>query len=264
MLFDVEHTTNWDEQYQRKVAQVAKNNERENAKRRSWIFAPKDKVLLRNDAGPQAKMAQLFSGPYEIIDVRTNGALVLDKGRYMETVHIRRVVPFKIQTWERLSADEEAVMRATKWNATSTPACRAKDTGNPQLHNIKVVSEFKLKTLFPFVDCFNNNLIIHRFGVVDITSKRNNLYFYGEHAQGKGADNLSTLQRDAQNGAKPAENSFSLLDNCVGQTNQSGLDVFCDVIGVVLIEENDAQCLLPGHSHSIVDRTIAWCRYAIF
>ncbi|OWY96613.1 Pol Polyprotein [Phytophthora megakarya] len=106
MLFDVEHTTNWDEQYQRKVAQVAKNNERENAKRRSWTYAPKDKVLLRNDAGPQAKMAPLFSGPYEVIAVRTNGTLVLDKGRYMETIHIRRVIPFKSNVGKTVSRSD--------------------------------------------------------------------------------------------------------------------------------------------------------------
>eukprot|EP00644_Phytophthora_capsici_P010708 jgi/Phyca11/104757/e_gw1.9.811.1 len=100
MLFDVKHTTNWDEQYQRKVAQVAKNNKRENDKRREWIYAPGDKVLLRNDAGPQAKMSPLFSGPYEVVAVRTNGTLVLDKGKYMETVHIRRIVPFKSQRGE--------------------------------------------------------------------------------------------------------------------------------------------------------------------
>ncbi|POM58219.1 Rapid-growth-like protein 25 [Phytophthora palmivora] len=56
-LFDVKHTTNWDGQYQRKVALVAKNNERENAKRQSRTYAHKDKVLLRNDAGSIANMS---------------------------------------------------------------------------------------------------------------------------------------------------------------------------------------------------------------
>ncbi|EGZ16399.1 hypothetical protein PHYSODRAFT_509657 [Phytophthora sojae] len=59
-----------------------------------------DKVLLRNDAGPQAKMAPLFSVPHNVVAVRTNGTLVLNKGKHMETVHIRRVVPFKSQRGE--------------------------------------------------------------------------------------------------------------------------------------------------------------------
>ncbi|EGZ22528.1 hypothetical protein PHYSODRAFT_495537 [Phytophthora sojae] len=69
------HATDWEEQYQRKVEQVTKNNKRENDKRRNWTYAPGDKVLLRNDAGPQAKMAPLFSGPPppNVVAVRTNG-----------------------------------------------------------------------------------------------------------------------------------------------------------------------------------------------
>ncbi|POM62629.1 Pol protein [Phytophthora palmivora] len=83
-----------------KSKQVAKNNTRENSKRRTWTYAPGDNVLLQNDAGSQAKMTPLFNGSYKAVAVRTNGTLVLDKGKYMETVHIRRVVPFKSQRVE--------------------------------------------------------------------------------------------------------------------------------------------------------------------
>ncbi|KAJ8558973.1 hypothetical protein ON010_g8475 [Phytophthora cinnamomi] len=86
--------------HQRKVDQVVKNNKRENDKRRNWTYAPEGKVFLRNDGGPQAKMAPLFSGPHNVVAVRTNGTLVLDKGEYMETIHIRRVVPFESQRGE--------------------------------------------------------------------------------------------------------------------------------------------------------------------
>ncbi|KAE9356035.1 hypothetical protein PF008_g3787 [Phytophthora fragariae] len=100
MFFDTAHTTDWEEQYRRKVEQVAKNNKRENDKRRNWTYTPGDKVLLRRDAGPQSKMAPLFSGPHNVEAVRMNGTLVLDKGKHMETIHIRRVVPFKSQRGE--------------------------------------------------------------------------------------------------------------------------------------------------------------------
>eukprot|EP00644_Phytophthora_capsici_P009905 jgi/Phyca11/18673/fgenesh1_pg.PHYCAscaffold_39_\ len=95
MIADVAHHTDWAEQHKRKVAQVARHNLRENGKRKDWTYTPGDQVLLKNDAGVQAKMAPLYSGPYKVIAVRENGTLVLDKGRYTETVHIRRVVPVK-------------------------------------------------------------------------------------------------------------------------------------------------------------------------
>ncbi|KAE9022724.1 hypothetical protein PR002_g11906 [Phytophthora rubi] len=46
MLFDTAHITDWEEQYRRKVEQVAKHNNRENDKRRNWTYTPGDKVLL--------------------------------------------------------------------------------------------------------------------------------------------------------------------------------------------------------------------------
>ncbi|OWZ11139.1 LOW QUALITY PROTEIN: Cleavage inducible protein [Phytophthora megakarya] len=109
----------------------------------------------------------------------------------------------------------------------------------------------------PSADYFNNNLIIQNFVVADITNNCNNIYFYDEQAQGTIADalcslrllyHLTTLQNYARNGITPAEVSFSLLDNCVGQ-NKSKKVVLC--------------FLLPGHSHKIAGRVVAWCRRAV-
>ncbi|EGZ07449.1 hypothetical protein PHYSODRAFT_306621 [Phytophthora sojae] len=107
MIADIVHKTDWAEQYQRKLDQIARNNKRENAKRRDWKYAPGDRVLLKNDAGVQPKMAPLYSGPYEVIAVRENGTLVLDKGRYIETLHIRPVVPVKSQRGEECQQDQD-------------------------------------------------------------------------------------------------------------------------------------------------------------
>ncbi|ETI51124.1 hypothetical protein F443_05494 [Phytophthora nicotianae P1569] len=100
MIADIAHRTDWAEQYKRKLDQVARHNQRENSKRRDWTFNPGDRVLLKNDDGVQSKMAPLYSGQYEVIAVRDNGTLVLNKGRYVETIHIRRVIPDKEQRGE--------------------------------------------------------------------------------------------------------------------------------------------------------------------
>ncbi|OWZ10035.1 Pol Polyprotein [Phytophthora megakarya] len=95
MLVDIAHQTDWKAEHQRKVDQVRTHNERENKGRVKWTYRPGDHVLLRRDAGVQGKMQLLFDGPYEVIAVQEHGTLTLDKGRYLEKVHLRRVRPCK-------------------------------------------------------------------------------------------------------------------------------------------------------------------------
>ncbi|KAE8892938.1 hypothetical protein PF003_g23042 [Phytophthora fragariae] len=95
MLVDVAHTTDWTAEHRRKVEQERAHNERENQGRAKWTYRPGDHVLLRRDAGIQGKMQPLFDGPFEVIAVQEHGTLTLDKGRYLEKVHIRRVRPCK-------------------------------------------------------------------------------------------------------------------------------------------------------------------------
>ncbi|GMF53297.1 unnamed protein product [Phytophthora fragariaefolia] len=95
MLVDVAHTTDWTAEHRRKVEQVRAHNERENQGRAKWTYRPGDHVLLHRDAGIQGKMQPLFDGPFEVIAVQEHGTLTLDKGRYLEKVHIRRVRPCK-------------------------------------------------------------------------------------------------------------------------------------------------------------------------
>ncbi|EGZ21834.1 hypothetical protein PHYSODRAFT_313861 [Phytophthora sojae] len=95
MLVDVAHATDWTAEHRRKVEQVRAHNERENQGRAKWTYRPGDHVLLHRDAGVQGKMQPLFDGPFEVIAVQEHGTLTLDKGRYLEKVHIRRVRPCK-------------------------------------------------------------------------------------------------------------------------------------------------------------------------
>eukprot|EP00644_Phytophthora_capsici_P017717 jgi/Phyca11/128981/e_gw1.80.113.1 len=95
MFVDIAHTTDWETAHQRKVVQVRAHNDRENRGRAEWTYRPGDKVLLRRDADVQSKMLRLFDGPYKIVALQEHGTITLDKGRYVETVSIRRVRPCK-------------------------------------------------------------------------------------------------------------------------------------------------------------------------
>ena len=124
----------------------------------------------------------------------------------------------------------------------------------------------------PSCDYYNSNLIIQNFVVADITNKRNNVYFYDERAQDKGADALCSLRllyhltrllEDVGAGVTPAEISLSLLDNCVGQNKSKVLFMFFALLSIVFPYKKVVLCfLLPGHSHNIADRVVAWCRAA--
>ncbi|KAE8892758.1 hypothetical protein PF005_g6982 [Phytophthora fragariae] len=105
MIADIAQKTDWAEQYQRKLDQVARNNKRENAKRRDWQYVPGHRVLLKNDAGVQPKMAPLYSGSYEVIaGART------ERWCWKRAVTSRRctsVVPVKSQRGEDCQKDQD-------------------------------------------------------------------------------------------------------------------------------------------------------------
>ncbi|POM64432.1 LOW QUALITY PROTEIN: Cleavage inducible protein [Phytophthora palmivora] len=88
-----------------------------------------------------------------------------------------------------------------------------------KLLNFNVVFNFKLKTYVEEFQChyFNSNLIIHFF-VISQTIET--IYIAMASVLKQGVDHSAACvnyQRDARNGAKPAETSFGLLDDCVGQ-----------------------------------------------
>ncbi|OWZ14993.1 Pol Polyprotein [Phytophthora megakarya] len=98
MFVDVAHQTDrLQEQYNRKISQIKDNNQRENVHRHEWTYNPDDQVLLLQDAGVQGKMMQLFDGPYRVTAIQEHGTSTLDKGRYLETLSIRRIRPHKPQ-----------------------------------------------------------------------------------------------------------------------------------------------------------------------
>ena len=93
----------------------------------------------------------------------------------------------------------------------------------------------------PSADYFNSNLILNMFVMADITAEKNNVYFYDERGQGKGADALCSLRmryhlkRYANfraNGVEPLL-SMSLLDNCVGQNKSQVVMKFMCLLSIL-------------------------------
>lgn len=94
MIFDVEHQANWENIRLRKQRIINKSNEAENAKRHDHDYEIGDKVLLAKD-GIIRKTELPQEGPYEIVQVHTNGTVRIQRGAVRERLHIRRLTPFK-------------------------------------------------------------------------------------------------------------------------------------------------------------------------
>jgi hypothetical protein len=93
MIFNIQHTANWEYIRQRKQALIHKNNQRENSKRIPHVYAIGDQVMLRR--GTENKYETPYSGPHNITKVFMNGTVRLQRGAVLETVNIRRLIPYQ-------------------------------------------------------------------------------------------------------------------------------------------------------------------------
>ena len=76
MLFDMLFTPDWDKIRAGKRAQVLKDNERENSKRRQFTYKIGDKVLLKRDhLRILCKSERQNKGSYTTVQVNKNGTL---------------------------------------------------------------------------------------------------------------------------------------------------------------------------------------------
>ena len=92
MIFNIQHSANWEYIKKRKQTLINKNNLIENAKRIPHEYKVVDKILLTK--GTQNKYEQPKSGPHPIIQVFQNGTVEIQKGAVAETVNIRRITPY--------------------------------------------------------------------------------------------------------------------------------------------------------------------------
>ena len=92
MIFNVEHTANWEYIRARKQRLIKKNNTNENKKRIPHTYHVHDKVMLRK--GTENKYEGPNSGPHEILQVNMNGTVRLQVGAVTDTINIRRLTPY--------------------------------------------------------------------------------------------------------------------------------------------------------------------------
>jgi len=93
MVFNIKHIANWKAISDRKQKVINYNNARENAKRLKYTYTVGEKVLLeRHDAN---KFEKPYLGPYRVEEVFTNGTVRIKRGKIIETVNIRRILPYK-------------------------------------------------------------------------------------------------------------------------------------------------------------------------
>ena len=123
----------------------------------------------------------------------------------------------------------------------------------------------------PSADYFNSNLMGYNFVIADISGGLNNVYFYDERHQGKGADALCSLRLRyhlrklklyEEQGVTPRL-CMSLLDNCVGQNKSQLVMKFMCLLSICFYEQVALLYFLPGHSHMVPDRVVAHCKNAI-
>ena len=123
----------------------------------------------------------------------------------------------------------------------------------------------------PSADYFNSNLMVYNFVQADITGKVNNVQFYDERDQGKGADalcslrlrfHLAKLKQYQAAGITPRLN-MTLLDNCVGQNKSQIVMKFACLLSLYFYDTVALMYFLPGHTHMLPDRVVAHCKNAI-
>lgn len=93
MILPVKFNVDWALIAQRKQTIINKSNEAENRKRIAYDYTVGEKVLLQ-EPGLLPKLATPRTGPYEVVQVHTNGTVVLRKGAVLQRVNIRRIQPY--------------------------------------------------------------------------------------------------------------------------------------------------------------------------
>jgi hypothetical protein len=88
MIFNIQHTANWEYIGGRKQRLIQKNNKNENKSRVEHTYHANDKVMLHK--GTENKYEAPFRRPYKILKVNTNGTVCLRVCSVTDAVDIRR------------------------------------------------------------------------------------------------------------------------------------------------------------------------------
>jgi hypothetical protein len=93
MIHDIRFQANWDRIKNNKQKIIATSNKRENLNRIKHKYNVGDRILLRKP-GLRRKLSAPKEGPYTILEVGTNGTVMIQRGIIHERVNIRRIEPF--------------------------------------------------------------------------------------------------------------------------------------------------------------------------
>ncbi len=94
MILDMKHQANWKASKDRKRATIKKNNMQENSKLIDHTYQIGDKVLVSRNS--PHKYERPYDGPYEILQVNTNGTVRLQMGAMSDVVNICRINAYKL------------------------------------------------------------------------------------------------------------------------------------------------------------------------
>jgi hypothetical protein len=89
MIFNVQHTANWEYIRQCKQNLIKKNSKHENAQCIPHTYHVGEKVMLHK--GSENKYEQLYSVPHSILQVNTNGTVCLQLGAVPDTINIHLI-----------------------------------------------------------------------------------------------------------------------------------------------------------------------------
>ena len=92
MIFNVQHTANWEYIRARKQSLIQMNNKNENISCIPHTYHVNDQVMLRK--GTEYKYESPYSGPHTITKVNTSGTVRLRVGSVTDTINICRIEPF--------------------------------------------------------------------------------------------------------------------------------------------------------------------------
>ncbi|POM79219.1 Putative Transposase [Phytophthora palmivora] len=94
MITDSVFTAIWATIYSCRQRQTRRDNDRENRARHDHEYRIVTKVLVVKVIRNLPKLAQPTEGSYAVTAVHSNGTLIINRGRYEETINQRRVKPF--------------------------------------------------------------------------------------------------------------------------------------------------------------------------
>ncbi len=96
MVLNKEVQVNWDAIKNHRGFKAQTDNQRENDHRKEHGYSAGKKCWrVKNKYECNQKLDKIAEGPFENLKVNENGTLTMNKGRYSETIHMRRLKPFR-------------------------------------------------------------------------------------------------------------------------------------------------------------------------